>query len=261
MQKLKEIFKNIKKKEIKKLYDNQYYLYYLIEFSLLNTNLPLLKLEYYIYNMPNNEWIIAKIDVTFEKDIRDKKGINYSEEIIKKRNKHINDELAIYPFMRNNILVLKLLLNSFDMNSTYDQGISSYILTLLYDNSVKMFKNYFDNNNHGVHLLLFLNKFSKYQYNLYIDKNGIDRFLTDKEKDYFVIKNPKYGNNKRFYVDDPVLIEHSNVASPCYDTENVKKFFSWLFEQIIGGKNITQILYENYLRKKNGLPSLYALNK
>ena len=248
----------MKKKKIEKLSDHVYFLNIR---DLIIADPLLIKLEYYIYNIPNNEWIIAKIDVTFEKDIRDKKGINYSEEIIKKRNKHINDELAKYPFMRNNILVLKLLLNSFDMNSTFRDGISSYILTLLYDNSVKMFMNYFDNNNHGVYLLLFLNKLSKYQYNFYIDKNGIDRFLTDKEKDYFVIKNPKYGNNKRFYVDDPVLIEHSNVASPCYNTENVKNFFTWLLTQINGGKNITQILYQNYFLKKIGLPSLYALNK
>jgi hypothetical protein len=109
---------------------------------------PLLfKLEYYIYNIYHNEWIIVKIDITFEKDIRDEKGINYSEEIIKKRNKQINDEIAKNPLIRKTILVIKELLKHFGMNSTYYQGISSYILTLLYDNSVKMFKDYFDNDN------------------------------------------------------------------------------------------------------------------
>jgi hypothetical protein len=248
----------MKKKKIEKLSDH---LYYLNIKDQAYADPPLFKLEYYIYNIYHNEWIIVKIDITFEKDIRDEKGINYSEEIIKKRNKQINDEIAKNPLIRKTILVIKELLKHFGMNSTYYQGISSYILTLLYDNSVKMFKDYFDNNNLGVQFLLFLNKFSQYQYNYYIDKNGIDQFLTDKEKDYFVIKNPKYGNNennKRFFVDDPVLIEHSNAAYKCYDTENVKYFFLWLFWEIICGNNITKILNEQFLFPIIGW---YFLNK
>ena len=262
LKKLKKIFKKMKRKKIVKN-DNQYYLYYLKEFSLLNKNPLLSKLEYYICNVYKNELIIVKIDVTFEKDTRDEKGENYSEEIIKKRIKHINDELAKYPSMRKNILVIKKLLKHFGMNSTYNKGISSYISTLLYDNSVKMFKS-FGNNNHGVQLLLFLLKFSNYQYNYYIDKNGKDQFLTDKDKDSFIIKNPKYGNNgnnKRFYVDDPVLIEHSNVASPCYNTEKVKNFFSWLFLEIKDGNNITQILNGKYLHPETGSPFINNLKE
>lgn len=259
--KLVQIFEIMKKKKIEKLSNHVYYLN--VEERLF-TNPPLFKLDYYIYNIYNNEWIIVKIDLTFEKDIRDEKGINYSEEKIKKRNKQINDEIAKNPWIRKTILVIKELLKRFGMNSTYDQGISSYISFLLYCSSVKMFKDYFDNNNLGVQYLLFLNKFSKYQYNYYIDKNGIDQFLTDKEKDYFVIKNPKYGNNEnnqRFYVDDPVLIEHSNAASPCYDTENVKNFFLWLFWEIILGNNITNILNGYFYCPKIRLDFLNERNK
>ena len=126
-----------------------------------------------------------------------------------------------------------------------------------------MFKNYFDNNNPGIQLLLFLNKFSKYQYNYYIDKNGKDQFLSheDKEK-YFAGKNQKYRGDKeadkykRFYVDDPVLIEPSNVADPCYNPEKVKNFFSWLFLEIKDGNNITQILKGNFLYPNIGLAFL-----
>ena len=256
--KLFQIFEIMKKKKIEKLSDHVYYLNIR---DLIIADALLFKLEYYIYNIYHNEWIIVKIDLTFEKDIRDEKGINYSEEIIKKRNKQINDEIAKNPWIRKTILVIKELLKHFGMNSTYYHGISSYISSLLYCSSVKMFKDYFDNNNLGVQFLLFLNKFSQYQYNYYIDKNGIDQFLTDKEKDYFVIKNPKYGNNennKRFFVDDPVLIEHSNAAYKCYDTENVKYFFLWLFWEIICGNNITKILNEHFLFPKIGW---YFLNK
>ena len=252
-QKLFQILEIMNKKKIEKLSDH---LYYLNIKDQTYADPPLFKLEYYIYNIYHNEWIIVKIDITFEKDIRDEKGINYSEEIIKKRNKQINDEIAKNPWIRKTILVIKELFKHFGMNSTYYHGISSYILTLLYDNSVKMLKDYFDNNNLGVQFLLFLNKFSQYQYNYYIDKNGIDQFLTDKEKDYFVIQNPKYGgdeSDKRFYVDDPVLIEHSNAASPCYDTENVKYFFLWLFWEIICGNNITNILNGIFYFPKIGL--------
>ena len=244
---LSEIFENMKE-EIKTLIDYQCNLN--VE-PILNTNPPLFKLTYNIYNKYNGESIIVKIDVTFEKDIIDEKGINYSEKILKKRNKHINDEIAKNPSIRKNKLVLKLLLKNFDMNSNFTGGISSYISNLLYDNSVKMYKNYFDNNNFGLQLVLFFFKFSNYQYNYYIDKNGIDQFLTDKDKDYFVIKNPTHGNNEneddsRFYVDDPVSIEHENVAYPCYNTDLVKKFFWWLLLKIINGNNITQILQQKY---------------
>ena len=56
----------------------------------------------------------------------------------------------------------------------------------------------------------------------------------------------KIENNNRFYVDDPASIEHENVASPCYNTEKVKKFFWWLLLKIINGNNITQILQQKY---------------
>ena len=240
-------------------------LLYLEVKPLLDANTPLFKLKYKINDTYNNELIIVivNIDVTFEKYTKDENGENYSEKIIQKRIDHIKNEIDKNPLMRNNILIIKLLLENFGMNSTYEGGISSYILTLLYNNSVKMFKNYFDNNNPGIQLLLFLNKFSKYQYNYYIDKNGKDQFLSheDKEK-YFAGKNQKYRGDKeadkykRFYVDDPVLIEPSNVADPCYNPEKVKNFFSWLFLEIKDGNNITQILKGNFLYPNIGLAFL-----
>jgi hypothetical protein len=271
MQKLDEIFGKMKK-EIQKNPNNQYHLEVK---SRPRANPPLFTLEfniyniynsYYIYNIYNNyiytiynkELIIVKIDVTFGKDTGDENGINYSEEIINKRIKHINNELAKNPSMRKNILVTKLLTKHFDMNSTFNDGISSYISILLYISSAKKFKNYFDNNDCGEQLVLFFWKYSNYQYDYYIDKNGIDKFLSDEDKDSFFINNQKYGNNKetdvykRFYVDDPVLIEHSNAANKCHNHERVKLFFFWMYLEIKDGNNIIGILNDQFL-----YPELY----
>ena len=160
--------------------------------------------------------------------------------------------------MRKNILVTKLLTKHFDMNSTFNDGISSYISILLYISSAKKFKNYFDNNDCGEQLVLFFWKYSNYQYDYYIDKNGIDKFLSDEDKDSFFINNQKYGNNKetdvkkRFYVDDPVLIEHSNAANKCRNPERVKLFFFWMYLEIKDGNNIIGILNDQFL-----YPELY----
>ena len=191
-------------------------------------NIPLIKLEYDISQEKNlvqsnihkyikKEDLIIKIDITFTKDLK------FKERTIK-MTEFIKNDLTKNPLIKPNVLVMKLLLKKYKLNSVYNGGLSPISVFFLTKNIIKTYDKEIsgtDSEKMAKILYLFLIKFSNYDFTYGIDENGLDYPINKSENSKekrFLIKNPIENNDN----------EQVNIASGSFNTNLIKKFFTKL---------------------------------
>ena len=191
-------------------------------------NIPLIKLEYdisqesnlvksNIYKYIKKEYLIIKIDIAFTKDLKFIERTNKMTEFIK-------NDLTKNPLIKPIVLVMKLLLKKYKLNSAYTGGLSPISVFFLTKNIIKTYDKEIsgtDSEKIGKILYLFLMKFSNYDFTYGIDENGLDYPINKSEnskKKRFLIKNPIENNDN----------EQVNIASGSFNTNLIKQLFTKL---------------------------------
>ena len=220
----------------------------------LNQKLKLLKQEYdcmKINPIFNAKVPIIKIEINLSEEVFDKKLKNETFNIfnekdvttikidisstdnlktlenIDKMTLLINNELKNYPIIRSVVSYLKFYLNKYKMNSVIDGWLSSTAIFFMIRNIVKTYiKEYpIETLRVGKILILFLVKFSNYNFDYLIDKDGYDKpYIEYDTKD------------NKFYITNP--IETDKNVSPNPKIEQIKKCFAQLLKDIIQKKEI-----------------------
>ena len=156
-----------------------------------------------------------KIDISSTKDHK-------TIENTKKMTELIITELKNYPLIRPVVLYLKFYLKKYNMNSVYLGWLSSLAIFLMIRNIVKTYikKNHKNDLSIGNILYSFLEKFSNYNYDYIIDKDGYD------------IPYIQCSNNKRFIIENPIHPE-LNISEKSFNTEDIKTVFANLLKDIV----------------------------
>ena len=156
-----------------------------------------------------------KIDISSTKDHKTIENTQKMTELIK-------TELNNYPLIRPVVLYLKFYLKKYNMNSVYLGWLSSLAIFLMIRNIVKTYikKNHKNDLSIGRILILFLEKFSNYNYDYIIDKDGYD------------IPYVQSNYDKRFIIINP-LDPNKNVCESSFQTKKIKEFFANMLKYII----------------------------
>ena len=205
---------------------------YMVIRPILDATVPIIKIEINlsekVFNMNDktkNEVfnVFNKEDITTIKiDI----SATYNLETLDNMSKMtylINYELYNYPIIRPVISYLKFYLNKYKMNSVIDGWLSSLAIFLMVRNIVKTYikENPFLPLNVGKILILFLEKYSNYNFDYLIDKNGYDMpYIQSNTED------------KKFFITNPIETD-KNVSPNPKKTEQIKKCFAQLLKIII----------------------------
>jgi DNA polymerase sigma len=156
-----------------------------------------------------------KIDISSTKDHKTIENTQKMTELIK-------TELNNYPLIRPVVLYLKFYLKKYNMNSVYLGWLSSLAIFLMIRNIVKTYikKNHKNDLSIGRILILFLEKFSNYNYDYIIDKDGYD------------IPYVQSNYDKRFIIINP-LDPNKNVCESSFQTKKIKECFANMLKDII----------------------------
>ena len=156
-----------------------------------------------------------KIDISSTKDHKTIENTQKMTELIK-------TELNNYPLIRPVVLYLKFYLKKYNMNSVYLGWLSSLAIFLMIRNIVKTYikKNHKNDLSIGKILYLFLEKFSNYNYDYIIDKDGYD------------IPYVQSNDDKRFIIINP-LDPNKNVCESSFQTKKIKECFANMLKYII----------------------------
>ena len=156
-----------------------------------------------------------KIDISSTKDHKTIENTQKMTELIK-------TELNNYPLIRPVVLYLKFYLKKYNMNSVYLGWLSSLAIFLMIRNIVKTYikKNHKNDLSIGNILYSFLEKFSNYNYDYIIDKDGYD------------IPYVQSNDDKRFIIINP-LDPNKNVCESSFQTKKIKECFANMLKYII----------------------------
>ena len=156
-----------------------------------------------------------KIDISSTKDHK-------TIENTKKMTELIITELKNYPLIRPVVLYLKFYLKKYNMNSVYLGWLSSLAIFLMIRNIVKTYIKENHKNDLSIWniLYLFLKKFSNYNYDYIIDKDGYD------------IPYVQSNDDKRFIIINP-LDPNKNVCESSFQTKKIKECFANMLKYII----------------------------
>ena len=192
---------------------------------------PIIKLKYNLSNEINMKYFCNNIkkykffDIQSINEIKidltptdDEKEI---EDIIKMKN-FIIEELNKYPIIKPVVIIIKSLLMKKNMISVWKGWLSSTAIFLMTRNIVKTYikENHKNDLSIGKLFILFLEKFSNYNYDYIIDKDGYD------------IPYIQCSNNKRFIIENPIHPE-LNISEKSFNTEDIKTVFANLLKDIV----------------------------